>query len=420
MVPERARQRILDIAATQLPTGGAYHQYQPLTKRGNDAIGSGFNDDPAWLVLAVAAYLKETGDLAILDEPVAVRQRAGLGGSRSTTTCGARSTTRSTGSDRTGCRSSAGPTGTTASTSTASPRRRASRSRPTQNRERRRRRVGVHRRAVRARRRRARGDRREHRGDAGGGRPRCRSRPRRWWPRSTPTAGTATGSGARTTSSASPIGSAENDEGQIFVEPQGICVMAGVGLDDGRARRALGVGARATRDAARHRAPAARLLRATACELGEISSYPPGYKENAGIFCHTNPWLMIARGDRGQRRAGALDYYLRINPSAREAISDVHRCEPYVYAQMIAGPDAPTHGEAKNSWLTGTAAWNYWSRSPSGSWASGRSTTASGSTRAARRPGPGIRVTRRFRGVDLRIVVRARPDRRRGRVTARR
>jgi cellobiose phosphorylase len=92
--------------------------------------------------------------------------------------------------------------------------------------------------------------------------------------------------------------------------------------------------------------------------LGEISTYPGGYKENAGIFCHTNPWIMIAetmigRGDQ------ALDYYLRINPSAREAMSEVHRCEPYVYAQMIAGKDAPTHGEAKNSWLTGTAAWNY-------------------------------------------------------------
>ena len=70
MVPDRARQRIVDIAATQLPSGGAYHQYQPLTKRGNDAIGSGFNDDPLWLILAVAAYLKETGERGILDEPV--------------------------------------------------------------------------------------------------------------------------------------------------------------------------------------------------------------------------------------------------------------------------------------------------------------------------------------------------------------
>ena len=100
-------------------------------------------------------------------------------------------------------------------------------------------------------------------------------------------------------------------------------------------------------------------IRAITSHLGEISSYPPGYKENAGIFCHNNPWVIIAEAMAGNGD-GAHDYYSRINPSAREAISDVHRCEPYVYAQMIAGRDAPTHGEAKNSWLTGTAAWNYY------------------------------------------------------------
>jgi cellobiose phosphorylase len=92
--------------------------------------------------------------------------------------------------------------------------------------------------------------------------------------------------------------------------------------------------------------------------LGEISSYPPGYKENAGIFCHTNPWIMIAETKIG-RGDQAFDYYTRINPSKREEISDLHKCEPYVYPQMIAGKDAPTHGEAKNSWLSGTAAMNY-------------------------------------------------------------
>jgi cellobiose phosphorylase len=94
-------------------------------------------------------------------------------------------------------------------------------------------------------------------------------------------------------------------------------------------------------------------------QLGEISSYPPGYKENAGIFCHVNPWVMIGETRLGRGDA-AHDYYSRINPSAREEIGDLHRCEPYVYAQMIAGKDAPTFGEAKNSWLTGTAAWNYY------------------------------------------------------------
>ena len=132
--------------------------------------------------------------------------------------------------------------------------------------------------------------------------------------------------------------------------------MAGIGLEDGRAEQALAA-------VNEHLAtPHGIVLQQPAysryyLHLGEISSYPPGYKENAGIFCHTNPWIMIAEtmvghGDR------AFDYYSRINPSQREAISEVHRCEPYVYAQMIAGKDAATHGEAKNSWLTGTAAWN--------------------------------------------------------------
>jgi cellobiose phosphorylase len=77
MVPDRARQRILDLAATQLENGGAYHQYQPLTKRGNDAVGSNFNDDPAWMVLSTAAYLKETADWSILEERVPYENKLG-------------------------------------------------------------------------------------------------------------------------------------------------------------------------------------------------------------------------------------------------------------------------------------------------------------------------------------------------------
>ncbi|MBI5959099.1 MAG: glycosyl transferase, partial [Chloroflexi bacterium] len=153
------------------------------------------------------------------------------------------------------------------------------------------------------------------------------------------------------------VGSHECAEGQIFIEPQGMCVMAGIGLEDGLAEKAL-VSVRE-----RLATPHGIVLQQPAysqyyLHLGEISSYPPGYKENAGIFCHTNPWIMIAEAMLGHGDA-AQDYYSRINPSAREQISDLHRCEPYVYAQMIAGRDAPTHGEAKNSWLSGTAAWNY-------------------------------------------------------------
>jgi cellobiose phosphorylase len=153
------------------------------------------------------------------------------------------------------------------------------------------------------------------------------------------------------------VGSKECEEGQIFVEPQGICVMAGIGIEDGRAQESLEL------VRTRLATPHGVILQQPAyshyyLNLGEISSYPPGYKENAGIFCHTNPWIMIAETLLGNGNS-AHEYYLRINPSAREAISDVHRCEPYVYAQMIAGRDAVNHGEAKNSWLTGTAAWNY-------------------------------------------------------------
>ncbi len=170
------------------------------------------------------------------------------------------------------------------------------------------------------------------------------------------TAGTARGSGALD-HVGTVVGSATNEEGRIFVEPQGMCVMAGVGLDDGAAQQALDSVAQelATPHGILLVQPAYRRYH---LELGEISSYPPGYKENASVFCHTNPWVVIAETmlDNGDR---ALDYHLRINPSAREAMSAVHRCEPYVYAQTIAGRDAPTYGEAKNSWLTGTAAWSY-------------------------------------------------------------
>jgi cellobiose phosphorylase len=153
------------------------------------------------------------------------------------------------------------------------------------------------------------------------------------------------------------VGSRECEEGRIFIESQGYCVMAGIGVDDGKALRAL--------DAVKEHLDSGYgiVLNQPAysryhVELGEISSYPPGYKENAGIFCHNNPWVMIAetRVGRGDR---AFEYYKKLAPAYLEEMSDVHRTEPYVYSQMVAGKDAIRHGEAKNSWLTGTAAWNY-------------------------------------------------------------
>jgi cellobiose phosphorylase len=153
------------------------------------------------------------------------------------------------------------------------------------------------------------------------------------------------------------IGSKESEEGQIFIEPQGFCTMAGIGLKEGLAEKAL--------DSVKERLDTkygVMILQPAYTkyhlELGEVSSYPPGYKENAGIFCHNNPWVSIGetvlgRGDR------AFEIYRKTCPAYLEEISEIHRTEPYVYAQMIAGKDAPRHGEAKNSWLTGTAAWTF-------------------------------------------------------------
>jgi cellobiose phosphorylase len=178
--------------------------------------------------------------------------------------------------------------------------------------------------------------------------------------------------------------------------------MAGVGLNSGHAEHAL--------EAVRQylATPHGIVLQQPAysqyyLHLGEISSYPPGYKENAGIFCHTNPWIMIAEAKLG-RGSRAFDYYRRINPSARAEISDTHRCEPYVYAQMIAGKDAPTHGEAKNSWLTGTAAWNYVAITQ---WILGLRPTFDGLQIAPVIPPEwdGFQATRRFRRVTYHITV---------------
>jgi cellobiose phosphorylase len=198
------------------------------------------------------------------------------------------------------------------------------------------------------------------------------------------------------------VGSQECKEGQIFVEPQGFCALAGIGVDDGKLESAL--------NSVRQQlaTPHGILLLQPAytryyLHLGEISSYPPGYKENASVFCHTNPWIMIAEAILG-RGDQAHDYYTRINPSAREAISDVHRSEPYVYAQMIAGRDAPTEGEAKNSWLTGTAAWNYVAIAQ---WILGIRPTYHGLRIAPAIPTdwPGFTAMRRYRETPYRITV---------------
>jgi len=354
MLPDRARERILDLAATQLETGGAYHQYQPLTKRGNNDIGSNFNDDPLWLVIGVAAYLKETGDWPILDVPVPFDNKSGTEkalyvhlqrsiqytldrrGPHRLPLIG-----RADWNDCLNLNCFSDTPGQSFQTTTNKEGKVAESifdaglfvlaANELAD-------IAEHRKLNSE----ARNYRKEaermaevvgHHGWDG-----------EWFLRAYDDFGRK-------------VGSKECDEGKIFIEPQGFCVLAGIGLKDGSAQKALDSVNRilATSHGIVLQQPAYSRYY---LHLGEISSYPPGYKENAGIFCHNNPWVMIAEtiagnGDR------AFDYYLRINPSAREKIIDRHRCEPYVYAQMIAGKDAPTHGEAKNSWLTGTAAWNY-------------------------------------------------------------
>ena len=354
MIPERARERILDLAATQLESGGAYHQYQPLTKRGNDAVGGDFNDDPLWLVLSVAAYLKETGDWGILEEEVPFENKPGTEASllhhleRSLQYTldnigphGLPLIGRADWNDCLNLNTFSSIPGQSFQTTTTQDGKvaesiviaalfiMAAKEMAAINKH-----LGQDNRSsdyqelademVQAV--------NEHGWDGD------------WFLRAYDHFG-------------NKIGSKECDDGKIFIESQGLCTMAGVGLDDEMAESALNAVDEnlATEHGIVLLDPPYHHYE---LRLGEISSYPPGYKENGSVFCHTNPWIMIAealagRGDR------AMDYYLRINPSNRESFSDVHRCEPYVYAQTIAGKAADRFGEAKNSWLTGTAAWNF-------------------------------------------------------------
>jgi cellobiose phosphorylase len=354
LVPERARERILDIAATQFPDGSAYHQYQPLTKRGNHDVGSGFNDDPLWLILGVAAYIKETGDESILAESVPFDNDPENAGSllehlkRSfdhvIENLGPHGLPLIGRADWNDCLNlncfSETPDESYQTTG---------------NREGRTAEsvfiagmfvyIGPEYAALV-----------ERAGDAVEA-----ARARDWVQRMEATVLEHGWDGEWFLRAydffGNKVGSHSCAEGQIYIEPQGFCVMAGIGLESGEAKRAL--------DSVNERLATPHgivLLNPPYTEyhveLGEVSSYPPGYKENAGIFCHNNPWVIIAETKLG-RFERAFEYYKAITPAYREAISDVHRTEPYVYSQMIAGKDAPRHGEAKNAWLTGTAAWTF-------------------------------------------------------------
>ena len=354
MIPERARERILDIAATQFPDGSAYHQYQPLTKKGNLAVGSGFNDDPLWLIAGTDAYLRETGDWNILDESVDFDNDPALAqpllehlrrSFRYTLThLGPHGLPLIGRADWNDCLNlncfSAHPGESFQTTGPSEGpvaesvfiggmfvkygRAWAAICRH----------LGLDAEAEEAEQAVAAMERTLLTAGWDGA----------WFRRAYDAFGQV-------------VGGKACEEGQIFIEPQGMCVMAGVGKDSGEAALAL----ESVRERLDTKYGIVLLQPAYTryhLELGEISSYPPGYKENAGIFCHNNPWIVCAEAELGHGDR-AFEVYRRTAPAYIEDISDIHRTEPYVYSQMIAGRDAPSFGEGKNSWLTGTAAWTF-------------------------------------------------------------
>ena len=354
MVPKRARERILDIAATQFEDGSAYHQYQPLTKKGNSDIGSGFNDDPLWLIAGVSAYIRETGDWDILEESVPFDNdesksqplmehlrrsflftKSHLGphglpliGRADWNDClnlNCFSTEPGESFQTSG--PSEGPVAESVMIAGMYAKYGMEYAKICQIK-------GLTEEALLAEQSvKDMIDAVNQSGWDGN-----------WFLRAYDAFG-------------EKVGSKDCEEGKIFIEPQGFCVMGGIGIKDGLAIQAL--------DSVKEYldTPYGIVILQPAYSgyqkhLGEITSYPPGYKENAGIFCHNNPWISIAETmvGRGNR---AFEVYQRTCPAYLEEISEIHKTEPYVYSQMIAGKDAKNFGEAKNSWLTGTAAWSF-------------------------------------------------------------
>ena len=354
-IPERARQRILDIAATQFPDGGCYHQYQPLTKRGNNDIGGGFNDDPMWLIFGTVAYIKETGDLSILHELVPWDNQPGtevslfehlrISFNHVIENLGPHKLPLIGRADWNDCLNlncfSWDPNESFQTTENKTEGSQAESLMiaglfvvcgndyvelcrhlgKTEEANRAQQHINDMIQAVK-----------QHGWDG------------EWFLRAYDFYG-------------NKIGSHENEEGRIFIESQGWCTMAAIGREEGMVDKAL--------DASKKYldSPHGMMLNNPAftryhLEMGEISTYPAGYKENAGIFCHNNPWVIIGE-TVAHRGDDAWQHYTKICPAY---ISDqtLHKVEPYVYAQMVAGKDAARPGEGKNSWLTGTAAWNWY------------------------------------------------------------
>ena len=355
-IPDRARQRILDIAATQFPDGGCYHQYQPLTKRGNNDIGGGFNDDPMWLIFGTVAYLKETGDFTILDEAVPFDNVKGsevplfehlrvsfnhvirnLGPHKLpligradwndclNLNCFSHDPNESFQTTENRAEGSKAESLMIAGLFCVCGKDYAALCK----------RLGKSAEARRAAKAVAQMERSIEKYGWDG----------EWYLRAYDFFGRK-------------VGSKRNEEGKIFIESQGWCAMAEIGKAKGLPAKALDSTKKyleCEHGIVLNQPAFTRYV----VEYGEISSYPAGYKENAGIFCHNNPWIIIAEAIAG-RGDDAFAHWAKIAPSYTEDRSELHKVEPYVYSQMVAGKDAAKPGEGKNSWLTGTAAWNWY------------------------------------------------------------
>lgn len=351
-IPSRARERIIDIASTQFPDGGCYHQYQPLTKRGNNDIGGGFNDDPCWLIFGTVAYIKETGDFSILDEMVPFDNQPGsevtlfdhlrISFNHVVENLGPHKLPLIGRADWNDCLNlncfSWDPNESFQTTENNSVGSKAEslmiaglfvvtgkqyvelcqQIGKGEEAQRAQKEIDSMIEAVK-----------QHGWDG------------EWYLRAYDFYG-------------NKIGSNECEEGKIFIESQGWCGMAGIGQEEGMVDRALD-SCKKYLDSEHGMVLNNPAFTTYHVEMGEISSYPAGYKENAGIFCHNNPWVIIA-DTVAARGNDAWELYQKISPVF---IKDqtLHKVEPYVNCQMVAGKDAARPGEGKNSWLTGTAAW---------------------------------------------------------------
>ena len=355
-IPERARERIIDIASTQFPDGGCYHQYQPLTKRGNNDIGGGFNDDPLWLILGTTSYIKETGDFDILDEMVpfdndptiisSLLDHLTVSFNHVVNNLGPHGLPLIGRADWNDCLNlNCFSNDPNESFQTTENKTHGSVAESVMI-------AGLFvvygREYITLCRRIGKTDEanlaqiqvdlmigaiKEHGWDGD------------WFIRAYDFYG-------------HKVGSKENEEAKIFIESQGWCTMAGIGKEENMNVKALD-SVKELLDCEHGIVLNNPAFTKYHIEYGEISTYPAGYKENAGVFCHNNPWIIIGETVAGNGNR-AWDYFKKICPSYLEEISDLHKTEPYVYAQMIAGKDAFKPGEAKNSWLTGTASWNYY------------------------------------------------------------